>query len=222
MKILKIELKATTDFHTTGDSQGSTLDYLRDNKDVPYIPGSHIKGVMRTEAERIVRSVQNIDCWITGDVEKKNASEENKRDIVLCDELKEGKYGCDVCPIFGVPNNDGKAGYSEGKIRIMDFRTAGKAGYAARMHASIDRDKLSKIDGGLFRTKVVPAGTIFTGHIIIKNLTESECRLLKASLHSMCHYGLGGNRSRGLGGFEICGGIQEISLDEYTRGGAQQ
>jgi CRISPR/Cas system CSM-associated protein Csm3 (group 7 of RAMP superfamily) len=222
MNILKITLEATSDFHTSGGSQGSTVDYLRDTNDVPYVPASHIKGVMRTEAERIVRSIYDIKCWITGDIDKKDASENDKRGIVLCDELQNGKYACDVCPLFGVPNNDGKAGYSEGKIRVMDFRADEGSSSSARMHVSIDRDNLSKNDGGLFRTKGVSAGTRFTGYIITKNLNENERRLLEASLHSMCHYGIGGERSRGLGKFEIYGDIEEIPLEDLVRGGVVQ
>ncbi|MGM0772008.1 MAG: RAMP superfamily CRISPR-associated protein [Halobacteriota archaeon] len=222
MNILRIKLRSTSDFHTTGSSQGSTVDFLRDENDIPYIPGSHVKGVMRTEAERIIRSIEGITCWITGDVDKIDATEDNKREIVLCDELREGKYGCSICPIFGVPNNDGKAGFNEGKIRVMDFKAADPAIAASRMHVSINRDNLSKNEGGLFRTKVVPSGTIFTGYIMTKNLTAEEESLLKASFHSMCHYGLGGGRSRGLGSFELAGDIEEISVEEFVNGGFKQ
>lgn len=222
MNILKINLRSISDFHTASSSQGSTVDFLRDENNIPYIPGSHVKGVMRTEAERIIRSVEDIKCWITGDVNKMADSEDNKREIVLCDELREGKYGCNICPVFGVPNNDGKAGFSEGKIRVMDFRAENQAIAASRMHVSINRNNLSKNEGGLFRTKVVPSGTIFTGYIMTKNLTAEEESLLKASFHSMCHYGLGGNRSWGLGSFELAGDIEEISIEEFVKGGFKQ
>lgn len=222
MKIFQITLRATSDFHTAGGSQGSTVDYLRDTSGLSYVPGSHIKGIMRTEAERIVRSIYGIECWITGDVNKKDAdSENNKREIVTCPELKNGGYACDVCPLFGAPNNDGGNGYTEGKIRVMDFKADRKSN-GFRMHVSINRDRLSKNDGGLFRTKVVSSGTRFIGYIITKDLNDSEMRLLKASIHSMCHYGIGGERSRGLGSFELDGDIMEISSEEFAQGGAIQ
>ncbi|MDD4497923.1 MAG: RAMP superfamily CRISPR-associated protein, partial [Methanosarcinaceae archaeon] len=102
MKIWKITLLADSDFHTYGDSKGSTLDYLKDADGFPYIPGTHIKGVMRTEAERLLRSTEGIDCWITGDLDLEGASEENKRKIKTCEALERGEYGCDVCRVFGV------------------------------------------------------------------------------------------------------------------------
>ncbi len=223
MKIFKITLTCTTDFNTSGGSQGSTVDILKDENELPYIPASHIKGVMRTEAERLIRTVKGISCWITGDVEKQNADDgKNKRGVVLCEGLRvHGEYECDVCPLFGVPNNDGTADYHEGKLKIMDFRMAEKPVSGARMHVSIKRDYLSKQDGGLFRTKVIPSGSKFTGHFILKDLDEAEERLLWASLHSMCDYGIGGERSRGLGCFKLLQ-AEEISFEDFVQEGVHK
>lgn len=217
MKIWKIELLADSDFHTYGDSKGSTLDYLKDTEGVPYIPGTHVKGVMRTEAERILRSLQKIDCWITGNLDMKEdeASEQNKRKVKTCEALKKGEYGCDVCRIFGVPSGNGGKTYQEGKIRVTDFRTDKKPKSISRMHVSIDRGMLSNKSGALHRIQLVPAGSKFTGYIITKKLTEGEEKLLRASLHSMVHYGLGGERSRGLGSFKL-EPIKEISYGDFV------
>ena len=216
MKIWKIELVADSDFHTYGDSKGSTLDYLKDAEGMPYIPGTHVKGVMRTEAERILRSFQGIDCWITGDLGVGiDASEQNKRKIKTCEALDRGEYGCDVCRVFGVPNIKGGKAYREGKIRVTDFRAEKNPVSVSRMHVSIDRDRLSNKSGALHRIQLVPAGSRFTGYIITKKLGESEEKLLRASIHSMVHYGLGGERSRGLGSFKL-EPIKEISYEEFV------
>jgi len=202
MKICKITLLADSDFHNYGDSKGSTLDFLKDAEGSPYIPGTHIKGVMRTEAERLLRSTEGIDCWITGDLDMVDASKENKRSIKTCRALEKGGYGCDVCRVFGVPHTKGDK-YREGKIRITDFRADKNHRTVSRIHVSIDRDLLSNRGGSLHKIQLVPIGTEFTGYIITKNLAESENKLLKASLYSMIHYGLGGERSRGLGSFKL-------------------
>lgn len=217
MNIWKIVLVTTSDFHTSSEAKGSTIDYLRDVNNIPYIPGTHIKGVMRTEAERILRSTQGIDCWITGDIKMDGASEDNKRPIKTCEELKNGNYGCDVCRVFGMPNDNGGK-YREGKIRITNFNADGEVISASRMHVSIDRDTMSNKKGALFQTRVVPKGCKFTGHIITKNLSEDEEKLLKGSLYSMAHYGLGGNRSRGLGSVAI-ESFDQISYDDFLKGG---
>lgn len=215
MKIWKIGLVADSDFHTYGDSKGSTLDYLKDTEGIPYIPGTHVKGVMRTEAERILRSLQGISCWITGDLDIENVSEQNKRKIKTCEALDRGEYGCDICRVFGVPNIKGGKTYREGKIRVTDFRAEKNPTSVSRMHVSIDRDMLSNKSGALHRIQLVPAGSRFTGYIITKKLGETEEKLLRASLHSMIHYGLGGERSRGLGSFKL-EHIEETSYEDFV------
>lgn len=207
MKILKVSLKFKNDFHTTGETKGSLIDFLKDQKDIPYIPATHIKGIMRTEAERILRSVENIPCFITGNP-----------GIILCDEIKKGGYRCDVCRMFGVPDTEGGGDYREGKIRVTDFRTNNTVKANSRMHVSIKRDTQTKSEHALFSMLSVPEKTEFTGYILIRNdLTENETKLLHASLHSMAHYGIGKDRSRGHGGIENVDGlkISEISRDEY-------
>jgi CRISPR/Cas system CSM-associated protein Csm3 (group 7 of RAMP superfamily) len=206
MKIWKISFIFNNDFHTTGELKGSLVDFLKDSENNPYIPATHIKGVMRTEAERILRSIENIPCYITG-----------KPKIILCEEVKKGEYKCDVCRIFGAPNN--RSEYKEGKIRVTDFRTEIEIIGVSRMHVSIERDRQIKSKEALFNILSVPSKTEFSGHIFIRqDLTESESKLLMASIHSMCHYGLGKERSRGLGGLDnsLEGmKITEITQEEY-------
>jgi len=218
MNIWRIRLVATSDFHTSSESKGSTIDYLRNIDDIPYIPGTHIKGVMRTEAERILRYTEDIDCWITGDIHLEGASEDKKRPYKTCEELKRGEYGCDVCRVFGMPHGTVDVNYREGKIRITDFIADSTVVSASRMHVSINRNTLSKRDSALFRTRVVPAGCQFTGYIITKTLEENERKLLKGSMHSMAHYGLGGERSRGLGSFNI-ESFEPISYEDFLKEG---
>lgn len=218
MIIWQITLVATSDFHTSSEAKGSTIDYLRNIDGIPFIPGTHIKGVMRTEAERILRSTKDIDCWITGDVDMVGASEDNKRPFKTCEELKNGGYGCDVCRVFGMPHFINDKNYREGKIRVTDFTAGDKVVSASRMHVSIDRGNLSKTESHLFRTCVVPVGCQFIGYIITKDLNENEKRLLKGSMHSMAHYGLGGERSSGLGNFDI-ESYKSISYDDFLKEG---
>ncbi len=181
---------------------------MKDSKDSPYIPATHVKGVMRTEAERILRTTENISCYITGNPK-----------VVLCDEVKNGGFGCDVCRIFGVPNTRGGGDYREGKIRITDFKTEKNVEAVSRMHVSIERDTQTKSEHALFNMLSVPSKTEFSGYIIIREaLTTSEEKLLAASIHSMAHYGIGKDRSRGLGGIMDSPEslkISEVSQNEY-------
>jgi len=214
MKILKLSMVFKNEFHTTGETKGSIIDFLKDSNDIPYIPATHIKGIMRTEAERILRSVENIPCYITGDPRS------NKMNVTLCDEVKNGGFRCDVCRIFGVPNKQGGRDYREGKVRITDFRTEKDVLAVSRTHVSINRGTQTKSGHALFNMLSVPAKTRFTGYIIVRDvLTDTEEKLLHASIHSMAHYGIGKDRSRGLGGIDTVDGfsISEISPDEFRK-----
>jgi CRISPR/Cas system CSM-associated protein Csm3 (group 7 of RAMP superfamily) len=213
MKILRVSLIFKNDFHTTGGQKGSIVDFLRDSKDNSYIPSTHIKGIMRTEAERLLRSTENISCFITGNPK-----------IVLCEEVENGGYGCDICRIFGAPK---KGSYKEGKIRITDFKVDNKVDVSSRTHVSIKRDTQTKSKSALFEMRSVSPGAKFSGYIFVRDiLTASEEKLLYASIVSMTHYGIGKCRSRGLGGIMETPGydgnedglkISEISQEEYMR-----
>ncbi len=221
MKILKISLINTVDFHTMGETQGSTADFLKNSKGVPYIPATHIKGVMRTEAERIMRSIMGYKNNFIEPKPEDDASEAEKeriKGIRTEKELKLRDLSSVVCNIFGKIHDENAETYHEGKIKITDFIADKGVISVSRMHVSISRDNLSKKEGALFRTRVVPAGSKFTGYLFIRDLTEDENKLLMASLHSMCHYGLGGERSRGLGNFRI-EGPTTISYEEFLKGG---
>jgi CRISPR/Cas system CSM-associated protein Csm3 (group 7 of RAMP superfamily) len=198
MKTLHVRLTCTSDLHLGGQSQGSILDYLKLRKGEPYIPATHVKGIMRCEAERILRSTQGIPCAITG------MAGGNDHGIRLCPELeKEGKYRCCICRLFGSPNLKGGEICREGKIRVMNFtlETTGRVNSGLRAHVSIDRDKGRYLSGALYTMNTVSHGTVFSGDIIVREpLDEKEEKpLLLACIHAMADYGLGSERSRGLG-----------------------
>lgn len=216
MKIFKVTLTFDTGFFTAGSSHGASTGTLLNDQGVPYIPATHIKGIMRTEAERILRGAgHDLPCAITGDPA-----------VRLCPEVTDGKFGCDVCRLFGAPNAGGGGKYREGKLRFTDLAPTASVTLEGRIHIALDRSTLTylgvggrsdtKGKGVLFTLRQVPAGAIFQGHILIRdNLTESEDKLLRASLHSASQYGFGGSRSRGLG---VCRAeMNEILEDEYGR-----
>ena len=199
---LRINLK--DDFHTTGLEKGSTIDVLKDNEGNFYIPATHIKGVVRTEAERLL----DVECHIT------SIDEGDK--IITCPNPENAE--CPICRMFGSPNLEGKE-FLVPKLRFIDFRSNGNE-VSTRTHVSIDRDKCSKTNKALYAEKTVPKGTEFTGYIMIRKikeeLSDKEGKLLKGAIHSASHYGFGSNRSRGLGGVEIVK-YEEISKEDFIK-----
>lgn len=205
MEVWSIDLCFVSPFHTTGTNLGSFIRIARSldstGMSIPYIPATHLKGVMRCEAERIMRGSAGISCFVTGNPDSPGHA------IQVCDEVKSGGYGCPVCSLFGVPNTDGGGGFREGKLRILDFYPSGGSGGVAvqrRSHVMINREFQVKEEHALYSEEAIPPGTVFTGNIIIRSgLTDDEKRLFLASLHAMAGYGLGKNRSRGFGALKI-------------------
>jgi len=197
------------DFHTTGLAKGSTIDVLKDNKGNFYIPATHIKGVIRTEAERLSSDVDS-ECYIT-DIYKEGKKNGKLR---TCSD-PQNNLKCPICRMFGSPNLEGKE-FLVPKLRFLDFHSEGNE-VSTRTHVSIDRDKGSKTNKALYAEKTVSKGTEFTGYIMIrKELNDKEEKLLKGAIYSASHYGFGSNRSRGLGGVEIVK-YEEISKEDFIK-----
>ncbi len=211
--IWRAVLECTSGFHTMGDVEGSYIDYLKDPVGhYPYIPATHVKGVMRCEAERLLRGAQQMpDCSITGDPK-----------IRLCDDIRKGRFGCAVCRIFGPPRTDGitNKNYLEGSIRVTDFRAVKPKSVLSeqRTHVVINRDTQTKEKRHLFSKNIVSSGTKFRGFIILReDLDETDQNLLIASIQAMADYGLGGNRSRGLGAVRLAEDIDKtVTVDTFT------
>ena len=186
--VMKLRIRFVENFHTTGRITGSVIDVLR-SKNGPYIPGSHIKGVVRTEAERIWFSAKGLEpCNIT--------------------EMKEGFHcpnegKCPICGMFGFPNQKDKE-YREGVLRFYDAVQKNVKLSPIRTHVSMDREKESGVKGGLYSEKSIEANSVFEGFIVIRRpLTEEEEGLLRGAVESAGWYGLGRDRSRGMGGAEM-------------------
>lgn len=199
MEVWEIELTCTSPFHTTGTVAGSFIQVLRTGRGLTggevYIPATHLKGVMRCEAERIMRTIQDIPCYITGDPADSGR-------IQVCDEVEKGENLCPICSVFGVPHSDGGGRYREGKIRVMDFYLTDGEDHRIerRSHVTINREFLAKEEHALYSEEVVPAQSVFSGQIIIRQaLTEEEERLLRGCINAMADYGIGRDRSRGFG-----------------------
>ncbi|MCK4613194.1 MAG: hypothetical protein KAU14_00195 [Thermoplasmata archaeon] len=198
--VMKLRITFRDNFHTTGRIHGSTIDVLRDKDGRPYIPGSHTKGVVRTEAERIWFSAKGLEpCNITDMKEGFRCPNEEK---------------CPICGMFGYPNQRDTE-YREGVLRFYDARMAKGEVSPLRTHVSMNREKESGVDGGLYSEKIMEAGSVFEGFIVIRRpLKPEEEGLLKGAVASAGWYGLGKDRSRGLGGAEM--ELLPSSIDELV------
>lgn len=207
MDIWQITLTLKTDFITSGDTRGSLMDVLEDDKNRLFIPATHIKGVVRTEAERIYP--EKPVCFITGDP---YGEKEKRFEIKVCKNPINGD--CPICRLFGLPNQR-DIRYFQPILKFLDFYCSNR-NTMMRTHVSIDRETGAKRKEALFDKRVVSKGSTFTGYLLMReNLSENERNLICGAFHSAAHYGFGGDRSRGLGAVDV--EMTAVSVDALKK-----
>jgi CRISPR/Cas system CSM-associated protein Csm3 (group 7 of RAMP superfamily) len=202
--ILEYTILTKSDLHVGGHStiEPAEVDnpVIKNSEGYPIIPGSSLKGILRTETERLLRGL----------------------DVNVCNIFDKSKRGgcneCSVCKLFG-----GKDLASS--IRIKDS-TALQKKTLIRDGVAIDRQKRKAKDGGKFDLEVVPKGTSFPGKLVIENtgLEGYEYSKLGAILSlfdffNSCSSSIGHATSRGFGEVEInVENFSLISAEDYFNG----
>ena len=183
------------------------LPVLKDAMDRPYIPGSSLRGVLRSHVERIVRALESTpkdgrgacnpvleDEWCVSSDQmsdwRDKARGREGGDDWLAKQVWE--HSCRVCRVFGSP-------WLASRVRITDLYPDGEARTEVRDGVAIHRDKETVQHKYDFET--VPAGTRFRLIITAENLDEAERGLLWLGLRELerGHIHLGGFKGRGLG-----------------------
>ncbi len=160
---------------------------ITDIYDQAYIPGSTLKGKVRSEAERIARSKYPNICY-PPNVKNMCGSKEYSFDKM-----------CICCSIFGTAGASGGTSIAS-KIKFRDGYPIDKIeAMLTRSGTTLDRKTGSTSSGSLYTTEAVPAGVRFNFEFVCDNMTEEEMRLLKAALKSVEDSSLGGLSSRGFG-----------------------
>jgi len=173
---------------TPGEETDAPL--LRDAGGVPFVPGSSLKGVLRSSAERFLRAYP--------------------LDPPVCDVLGDDRCGgrpgkaplpaealarlCWVCTTFGSPHR-------AGRVLVGDLTCDGPVRTVIRDGVAIDRAELRAADRLKYDYEVLAPGTRLRGTIRFDDATQVDlglllmvCDLLDAGV-----VGLGGGTSRGLG-----------------------
>ncbi|MHA1222306.1 MAG: RAMP superfamily CRISPR-associated protein [Candidatus Heimdallarchaeaceae archaeon] len=168
----QLKLKTIGFFNTQGVRRGNFVESLTDYRGTYYIPASHMKGVIRCEAERISAALN------------------------LPPSLVES--------IFGKEDQENQS-YTEGKLKFSNLYLINPPSESSSKYGLlISRKTLSHTEKTLFEMEILPPNSVFEGKISIKGqLTQEEEKLLLGSILSASHYGLGSNRSRGLGACKI-------------------
>lgn len=211
---------------------------LKNAKNIPFIPGSSIKGVIRSNFNRlssVLNKTYKLDVNHRSD--KQLDKQLDKLKELVCDTPKEnekskqsidfedvGNYFCDLCLFFGAKGYGAPLQFTDCCLELEDNIVTEK-----RTHIRISTELDTTIKGGLFSAESVPKGVIFKGKIIYelknfesankgkktgRNLESNQKILLGLLLNQINNKEiyLGGMKSRGYG---LCKfNIEKIS--EFT------
>ncbi|MBI4859003.1 MAG: hypothetical protein HY815_01830 [Candidatus Riflebacteria bacterium] len=186
-------------------SAGSGLDPTRPEMEfvtihtelgrVEYLPGSTLKGVMRSFTERLLLGLGKKVC---DPLEKKS----------LCAEREHRSYSrqCDVCKLFGSPNLAGRLRVVDGLPWRVDApdeeRQAGRAELKREIRANVAIDRASGASSskGLFDMDVLVGGALYP-ELSLRNYQLWQLALTWLALKELDtgFLQIGGGKSRGLG-----------------------
>jgi CRISPR-associated RAMP protein (TIGR02581 family) len=171
-----------------------------------YIPGSSLRGALRSTVERIANSLGKNSCLLfdSGSAECISVDETMQQAYQdLDDDTPErarlaflnGKI-CDTCKVFGSP-------YFASKLKLSDLYPSDDADPQAnvRYGIAIDRDTGTTVKGALFEIEAVEKGGGFDFELIAENLDDDDFGLLCIGLCEMIwgEFYIGANSASGLG-----------------------
>lgn len=219
--VIEADLRAVTALRIGAASDdaaqpaASDLPILVDANGSPYIPGSSLRGAVRSYIERFVRSLEpmvgqgkgaclptdeNALCVTARDLNGNNegagwrqqARGRQDGDVWLAHQIWENS--CRVCQAFGSP-------WLASRVRISDLALATneRVPVLRRDGVAIHREKETVQHKYDFET--LPPDTMFRLYIIAENLTQAERGLLWLGLRELQEGNilLGGFKGRGLG-----------------------
>lgn len=160
------------------------MPILRNPNGRPYVPGSSLKGRVRTEVERIAKQEGRYICT-PPDVGQ------------MCGTLRNRVEDfCLACRIFGTAGRISVAS----KVKFRDaYPVEEVSELLERTGTAIDRKRGSVARGALYTIEAVPAGVKFGLEVVGENLSDEEWRFLLAGLKSVEDSALGGSSTRGFG-----------------------
>ena len=219
------------------DAAATDQPVMRDALGQPFIPGSSVKGALRSSLEAILHGLDRQDlkaCDIfaarcVGDSAEDKGRSDGGQPIPFGDVLKRS---CTACNLFG-------SSFIAGRVFIHDLPCCKPdAATEVRDGVGIHRDLGTAQQGIKYDVEVVPAGTRFELEILLENVYDFQLALLLQCL-DMLHRGeilIGGLTSRGLGKVRLVEpalqyidaprlltgqGFETLSFDGATRAGGE-
>lgn len=195
---------------------------LKNSNREPVIPGSSLKGVLRSRLESILRNTAFREKWSSCNVlsDEESCVEKEYKSIktIYKDnprKMAEKIYekSCDVCRLFGNK-------HLSSKIQIKDMNIIGQTDFERRDGVGIDRDSGTAYTGAKYNFEVVPAGSRFDFYMTAENLDNDQKKLFNLILQLLKNgdISIGGQTSRGLGQIRLVDeNITEINRDNIAK-----
>ena len=192
----------------------------------PVLPGSSLKGRLRSTCETLAHALGLSACLLNHQASGVNCTSDVKYYQKARDEYREASqdlerrlqwiddHTCDVCKLFGSPVQAGRLRVSDGTVKNWANVVQVRDGVV------IDRDSQTAVDGLKYDYEVVPSGSRFKLRIDLDNPRDRDLTLLGAALFEWRSGSrIGGFTSRGLGRFHL---EEEINLKGVDLGDPKQ
>ncbi len=205
----------------------------------PFIPGSSLKGALRSTIEKIVPNLPGFSSCALIDLSEDELKAAYERGEKICPTVRQREIAqvrrreptlaeqitleairdlCDTCLLFGSPFTAARVSISD--LYMPDEEWSGMV--QVRDGVAIDRDTEKARDRLKYDFEVVPASASFNLEIVLENATKRDIQLLCVGLSEFVHgFGtVGGKRSRGLGVAQLEG--LQVSMLELFEEGVQE
>jgi CRISPR-associated RAMP protein (TIGR02581 family) len=190
----------------SGDPLGTDAPVVRNAAGQPFIPGSSLKGVVRSAAEALFRGAgadhkNGKPLWSCNILSKEPCVDEAlaKEIRVGFEDSREGaeatwEESCTICRLFG-------SLALSGRVRFPDLPIVGETFLELRNGVGIDRDKELAAPGVLYDFEAVPPSTSFRLTVVVDNPTKEDVGLILYLFDELDqgNLSIGGKTTRGLG-----------------------
>lgn len=208
-------VELTVDYKTLGSLSIGAGDQPQSTVDSPVVriggqpvlPGSSLKGALRSNIEAILAARGVRVCVpytaIPNEVRRQHKTDQYVRQIGRERPCDPDRRTCPVCQLFGTA---GRGSGLSGRAIVMDVRLVGEFDpsiLAERTHVAITRDTKSQSGGALVSVEAVDAGVRFEGKIRLVNPEDWMVGAILRGLEVLAQTGVGAKKTSGYGQLEV-------------------
>jgi len=212
---------------------GTDLPVAQDGRRRPYIPGSSLRGSVRSRLEALLRGLGRRVCDPFEKGDEKDEQRLDNPDLGCSHKiaaLRKDKVSteqeafeiawtnaCEICSLFGHT-------FLSSRVRFADLPLLdAEATTYVRDGVGLDRDLRSASKGILYDFEAVPAGAQFRLRLEVENADPYEAGLVLVGLDLLAHgfVTVGGKSARGLGQAALLDlEAMRFTVDDFFNGGA--